>query len=124
MHSRTCLKAVAVGLAAAAVAPAVNAAASDDVQAQIRALQEIVQRRFGVTPRYGLLESEGPDHDRTFRVEITIQGEPRGLGVGKSKKGAEQAAAEVALAALQVQPPDASGDGDGADASDGDGAET
>lgn len=45
MHSRTCLKAVAVGLAAAAVAPAVNAAASDDVQAQIRALQEIVQRQ-------------------------------------------------------------------------------
>ncbi|MBZ0253309.1 MAG: ribonuclease III, partial [Candidatus Methylomirabilis sp.] len=74
-------------------------------------LQEIVQRRFGVTPRYGLLESEGPDHDRTFRVEITIQGEPWGLGVGKSKKGAEQAAAEVALAALQVQQPDADGDG-------------
>lgn len=63
-------------------------------------LQEIVQRRHGVVPRYGLIDSSGPDHDRTFRVRLTVADVYEGEGLGKSKKAAEQDAARAALEAL------------------------
>jgi ribonuclease-3 len=46
------------------------------------------------------VEATGPDHARTFYVTVTIDGEPHGTGVGRSKKQAEQAAARDAVAAL------------------------
>ncbi len=67
------------------------------------ALQELVQRKHGQRLEYALLEASGPDHSKTFRVEVTLNGEVVGIGVGTSKKRAEQAAAEEAYDAL---PPD------------------
>lgn len=52
-------------------------------------------------PRYAIVNEEGPDHDRTFTVEVTINGKTHGVGKGKNKKEAEQAAASKALEALQ-----------------------
>lgn len=62
-------------------------------------LQELAARRFGAPPRYEV-ETTGPDHARTFYVTVTVDGEPHGRGVGRSKKQAEQAAARDAVTAL------------------------
>lgn len=43
-----------------------------------------------------IVKDEGPDHDRTFTVEVLVNNEKRGTGSGKNKKDAEQAAAEQA----------------------------
>lgn len=62
-------------------------------------LQELAARRLAGPPRYEV-EATGPDHARTFHVTVTIDGEPHGQGVGRSKKQAEQAAARHAVDAL------------------------
>ena len=48
-------------------------------------------------PRYTIVLEEGPDHDRTFTVEVSLTDGRRGRGKGKNKKEAEQAAAARAL---------------------------
>lgn len=48
-------------------------------------------------PKYSIIKEEGPDHDRTFTVEVVVGDEPCGIGVGKTKKEAEQAAAMKAV---------------------------
>ncbi|MBI4678261.1 MAG: ribonuclease III [Elusimicrobia bacterium] len=60
-------------------------------------LQEVLQRKHKQTPTYELLESVGPDHDRTFSVVVRLGHRVLGRGMGKSKKEAEQAAAREAL---------------------------
>lgn len=64
------------------------------------ALQEIVQRKKNQALLYQLLEESGPDHDKTFRVEVSLNGDVIGTGTGSSKKRAEQAAAEEAIERL------------------------
>lgn len=64
-------------------------------------LQEVVQRDLELTPTY-LVESEsGPAHDRFFRVSVRFGEKVAAFGEGKSKKQAEQNAAEVALSAFE-----------------------
>ena len=63
-------------------------------------LQELAQRRFRSYPRYRVVRQEGPDHDRTFWIEVRLNGRAYGPGSGKNKKEAEQAAAAHAYAAL------------------------
>ncbi len=62
-------------------------------------LQELAARDLDSAPRYEV-EATGPDHARTFHVTVTIDGEPHGTGMGRSKKQAEQAAARSAIDAL------------------------
>jgi ribonuclease-3 len=64
-------------------------------------LQELSQKVFQTTPDYRLVNDTGPDHDKTFFVEVSIKGGLLGKGVGKSKKEAEQNAAKEALACLR-----------------------
>ncbi len=52
-------------------------------------------------PRYVTTHQDGPDHDRTFTVEVQIANVTHGVGRGKNKKDAEQAAAEQTLQQLQ-----------------------
>lgn len=59
-------------------------------------LQEWVQARLQSTPLYRLIEAEGPDHDKTFTVEVVIEGAVTCRGTGRSKKAAERLAAEAA----------------------------
>ncbi len=63
-------------------------------------LQEVSQGRFKAIPRYKLVGEEGPDHNKTFEVNIVINGEIYGVGTGSSKKSAEQQAAKQALERL------------------------
>lgn len=65
-------------------------------------LQELVQTRLKETPTYTIIDETGPDHDKTFKVELCI-GEMKSQGVGKSKKSAEQAAAKKALELLETR---------------------
>lgn len=60
-------------------------------------LQEKVQAILKTTPRYRVISEEGPDHEKTFEVEVIIDGRSRGRGQGHSKKEAEQDAARNAL---------------------------
>lgn len=60
-------------------------------------LQEYTQNRFSCIPSYRVIGEEGPDHDKRFKVEINIRDNIEGIGNGKSKKGAEQMAAQMAL---------------------------
>lgn len=60
-------------------------------------LLEIAQASGYGVPRYVILNEEGPDHDRTFTVEVHVGSTITGIGVGKNKKDAEQAAAEQAF---------------------------
>ena len=61
------------------------------------ALQERVQQKKNQVISYRLVAESGPDHDKQFTVELSINGEVVGVGNGSSKKRAEQDAARVAL---------------------------
>ncbi|MFO7839411.1 MAG: ribonuclease III [Desulfosalsimonadaceae bacterium] len=65
-------------------------------------LQELVQTRLKATPVYSVVGESGPDHDKTFQVELSV-GSTRSVGTGKSKKSAEQVAARKALELLEGQ---------------------
>ena len=67
------------------------------------ALQELVQRESGQVLQYRLTGEEGPDHDKRFFMEVTLNGTPIGSGTGRSKKEAEQMAAQAAIQALEKQ---------------------
>ena len=60
-------------------------------------VQEWCQRRFDSLPSYAVVRESGPDHDKVFEVEVTVNGEVVGRGAGRSKKEAEQSAAKQAL---------------------------
>ncbi len=62
-------------------------------------LQEFVQKRYKTYPKYKLLKKTGPDHDRTFLVEVKVRDRIFGPGEGKNKKAAEQNAASIAYKA-------------------------
>ena len=62
-------------------------------------LQELVAHQHTTPPLYET-EAAGPDHARSFRVTVFVGGVPRGVGEGRSKKQAEQAAARAAVVAL------------------------
>ena len=60
-------------------------------------LQELVQRKSGSVLTYELLGESGPDHDKTFTSQVSLNGRPIGSGSGRTKQEAEQAAARAAL---------------------------
>ncbi len=61
-------------------------------------LQERVQARGGTSPKYRVVETIGPDHNREFVVRVEVDAEVLGEGRGRSKKQAEQEAAKDAMA--------------------------
>ena len=64
-------------------------------------LQELIQGKLKKEFEYRLLEESGPEHDKTFVVEIDMEGECLGRGQGRTKKAAEQQAAYEALLLLR-----------------------
>ena len=67
------------------------------------ALQEVVQRNREEHVEYVHVCETGPDHDKTFTVEVHLNSNVIGRGVGKSKKLAEQQAAKEALALMGIK---------------------
>lgn len=66
-------------------------------------LQEIIQQKTRISPTYRVQKTEGPDHAKTFWIEVLEGEKSLGSGVGKSKQEAEQAAAENALEKLGLK---------------------
>ena len=64
------------------------------------ALQELVQQKKNQILSYALVGESGPDHDKSFQVEVSLNGKVVGKGSGSSKKRAEQDAARCAIEAL------------------------
>ncbi len=63
-------------------------------------LQEYAQKKYHSYPRYRLVKKSGPDHDRTFWIDVELNNRSFGPGKGKNKKQAEQEAASIAYAQL------------------------
>ena len=62
--------------------------------------QELVQQKKNQVLSYALVGESGPDHDKQFEVEVSLNGKVVGSGSGSSKKRAEQSAAASALEKL------------------------
>jgi ribonuclease III len=65
-------------------------------------LQEMLQALSAGSPHYTIISEEGPDHNKRFIARVTWSGHVLGTGNGLSKKQAETAAAEAALASPEV----------------------
>ena len=64
-------------------------------------LQELTARASLGVPEY-VVEEEGPDHEKLFTAHVVVGGTDYGVGTGRSKKEAEQQAAEVAWTAIRT----------------------
>jgi ribonuclease-3 len=60
-------------------------------------LQEYTQRHSGDRPSYRLVDASGPDHEKSFRIEVWVDGQRLGVGEGPSRRIAETAAAAEAM---------------------------
>lgn len=78
----------------------IPSAASKDYKSR---LQELAQAKLQMAPSYTVLSEQGPDHAKTFEVAILIGDQEYGRAFGRSKKEAQQSAAERALAIMEGQ---------------------
>lgn len=83
------------------VIPKINAGAFSHVMDYKSQLQELVQRNGNGVIEYKVLQEKGPAHNREFISRVSLNGEELGVGSGKSKKEAEQHAADLALKKLK-----------------------
>lgn len=65
-------------------------------------LQEAVQKNHNGAVTYKVIKETGKDHNKTFEVQVLINDVPKSKGVGKSKKDAEQHAAQLELCKLDI----------------------
>ncbi len=80
------------------IAPALEEIIADSTHKDAKSEFQIwSQARYNVTPRYRVLGSEGPDHNKTFIVAVILGAETWGIGRGRSKQAAAQVAADMAL---------------------------
>lgn len=86
---------------------AANELSTDSPTASLKSaksrLQELTQRVNGERPIYQLVEATGPDHEKVFRVDVSVAGRVVGSGEGRSQKVAELAAAESALPVVRAK---------------------
>jgi ribonuclease-3 len=71
-------------------------------------LQELASQALRSLPEYRLRDV-GPDHEKEFTATVYLGGQPYGRGTGRSKKEAEQQAAQEAFARLSSETPDPEG---------------
>lgn len=60
-------------------------------------LQEIIQAKHKIIPVYKVLSEEGPEHKRVFTIGVYIENKKKAEGIGRTKKEAEEQAAQIAL---------------------------
>jgi ribonuclease III len=85
------------------VFPKINAGAFSHVMDFKSQLQELVQRDGAGVIEYRVLQEKGPAHNREFVSRVSLNGDELGTGTGKSKKEAEQHAAQMGLAKLKAK---------------------
>src|SRR5699024_7569999 len=64
-------------------------------------LQEIVQKEKDNTLKYTIIAETGPSHQKEFSAEVMVNNKEKAIGVGRSKKEAEQRAAKIMIDQLQ-----------------------
>jgi len=83
------------------IAPEIDRVTGDNYHKDYKSvLQEYCQQNFRCYPEYYMVKKTGPEHDRTFWMEVRINGKTCGTGTGRNKKSAEQEAAKVAYESL------------------------
>ncbi|MCL2127794.1 MAG: ribonuclease III [Treponema sp.] len=84
------------------LAPEIGRITENDYHRDYKSLlQEICQRNFRGYPQYRLVKCSGPDHERLFWMEVSVNGAVYGPCAGRNKKSAEQEAARIAWLALE-----------------------
>nr|WP_235179190.1 MULTISPECIES: ribonuclease III [Bacillaceae] len=83
------------------VFPKINEGAFSHVMDYKSQLQELVQRDGIGVLEYQIMHEKGPAHNREFVSKVSLNNEELGIGSGKSKKEAEQRAAQIALSTLR-----------------------
>ncbi len=87
------------------IKPEVELAVSGELGANYKSLlQQLVQRDYGTTPTYQLLDEKGPDHNKCFKVAAQVGSNRYQPAWGRNKKEAEQRAAQNALSQLDGEP--------------------
>lgn len=87
------------------IGPEVERVARDAISSNSKSqLQTVCQREFGGTPRYVLLDEQGPDHDKCFKVAAQVRDHKFSAAWGRTKKEAELKAAMNALAEIDGDP--------------------
>jgi ribonuclease-3 len=66
-------------------------------------LQELSQRLYRGYPVYKVIKRSGPEHEHLFWIEVTVNDQSFGPGMGRNKKAAEQEAARIAYEELEVR---------------------
>ncbi|ADF41036.1 ribonuclease III [Priestia megaterium DSM 319] len=84
------------------VFPKINEGAFSHVMDFKSQLQEVIQRDGVGQLEYKVLQEKGPAHNREFLSRVSLNGEELGVGVGRSKKEAEQKAAQVAITKIRA----------------------
>lgn len=88
-----------------ALRPTIEKVIADEYEKNYKSLlQQYTQRELNCIPRYRVLREFGPDHEKEFEAMVELMGKEYGPGRGKTKKEAEQQAARITLAALNVLP--------------------
>ena len=86
------------------IAPEINKVTGADYHKDYKSLlQEYCQRNFRCYPEYVVVKRSGPEHERTFWIEVKIGETAYGTGTGRSKKSAEQEAARIAWEKLNEE---------------------
>jgi ribonuclease-3 len=84
------------------ITEAVENATGSDLHDYKTQLQEIIQKNPEERVAYVLVSEQGPDHDKWFEVEVHLNSNVIGKGGGRSKKSAEQKAAQEALVLMGI----------------------
>ncbi len=88
------------------IGPEIDRVARDAIGANAKSqLQTVLQREFGDAPRYMVLDEQGPEHARSFKVAAQVNDERFPAAWGRTKKEAELKAAMNALAYLRGDEP-------------------
>ncbi|MBE2197851.1 MAG: ribonuclease III [Anaerolinea sp.] len=81
------------------IAPALQEILAADLHKDAKSeFQVWAQARYNITPRYRVVGTAGPDHAKTFQVQVLVGDDVWGEGIGRSKQSAAQAAARMAMA--------------------------
>jgi ribonuclease-3 len=87
------------------IEPEIEAVAAEAVASNAKSqLQTLAQKEYADTPRYVVLDEQGPDHDKCFKIAAEIAGHQYTPVWGRNKKEAELRAAQNALAEMLGQP--------------------
>lgn len=87
------------------IIPEIDAVARDAVGSNAKSiLQQVCQKEYGETPRYLILDEQGPDHNKCFKIAAEAAGHRFPSAWGKNKKEAELKAALNALAEIEGDP--------------------